>query len=169
MGYEHGANYGGYLATGFNLSLVNDDEAASRAEYRYQHVQEHASRTPAYGDPYSCPHPNARSTSLRTSLQVLGCIKDVMARMERHLAASTPAQATSSATRLTPSNPGVFHSFIFTLNCWNLPLFSEILFLAFFLAKFHCLLSFGFDPSRDRVAREIRFCLHPDPVVLNRI
>ena len=35
-GYEHGANYGGYLATGFNLLQVNDDEAASRAEYRYQ-------------------------------------------------------------------------------------------------------------------------------------
>jgi hypothetical protein len=66
-GYEHGANYGGYLATGFNSSQVNDDEAASRAEYRYQQVQEHASRTPAYGDPYGCPRPNARSTSLRTS------------------------------------------------------------------------------------------------------
>jgi hypothetical protein len=177
--YVHGANYGGYLATGFNSSLVYDDEAASRAEYRYQHVQEHASRTPAYGDPYSCPRPNARSTSLWTSfdgregesqsLQVLGRIEDVMARMERHLAASTPAQVTSSATNSMPFNPGEFHSFIFTLNCWNLPMFFEILCLAFFLAKFQCLLSFGFDPSRDQAAREIGFCLHPDPVVLNRI
>ena len=67
-GYEHGVDYGGYLATGFNSSQVNDDEAASRAEYRYQtQVQEHASRTQAYGDPYSCPRPNARSTSLRAS------------------------------------------------------------------------------------------------------
>jgi hypothetical protein len=32
-GYEHGASYGGYLATGFNTSLVDDGEAASRAEY----------------------------------------------------------------------------------------------------------------------------------------
>jgi hypothetical protein len=35
-GYEHGANYSGYLATKFISSLVNDDKAASRAEYRYQ-------------------------------------------------------------------------------------------------------------------------------------
>jgi hypothetical protein len=34
-GYEHGADYGGYLATGFNSSQVDDGEAASRAEYRY--------------------------------------------------------------------------------------------------------------------------------------
>jgi hypothetical protein len=68
-GYEHGASYGGYLATGFNSLMVDDDEAASREEYRYQqqHVQRQASRTPAYGDPYGCPCPSARSTSLRTS------------------------------------------------------------------------------------------------------
>jgi hypothetical protein len=100
-GYEHGANYGSYLATGFNMSLVDDGEAASRAEYRYQqhHVQRQASRTPAYGDPYGCPRPNARSL-LRTSfdgregesqsLQVLGRIKDVMSRMERHFGAVLP-------------------------------------------------------------------------------
>jgi hypothetical protein len=58
-GYEHGVNYGGYLATGFNLLLVDDGEAASREEYRYQQVQGHYSRTPAYGDPYGCPRPNA--------------------------------------------------------------------------------------------------------------
>jgi hypothetical protein len=55
-GYEHGADYGGYAATRFNLSTVDDDEAASRAEYIY--MQRQASRTPAYGDPYgrSCPN-----------------------------------------------------------------------------------------------------------------
>jgi hypothetical protein len=126
-GYEHAADYGGYMATNFNSSLVNNDEAASRAEYRYQQVQGHASRTPAYGNPYGSPCPSVRSTSLRTSfdsregesqsLQVLWRIEDVMARMERHLAASTPAQATSSAARSAPSSPGEFHSFIFTLNC----------------------------------------------------
>jgi hypothetical protein len=123
-GYEHGANYGGYLATGFNTSLVDDGEAASRAEHRYQnHVQRQASRTPAYGDPYGCPRPNARRTSLRTSfdgregesqsLQVLGRIEDVMSRMERHFAASTPAPATSSATHSAPFYPGEFQSFHF--------------------------------------------------------
>jgi hypothetical protein len=50
-GNEHGANYGGYVATGFNTSQVDDSEAASRAEYIYQqrHVQRQASRTPAMG------------------------------------------------------------------------------------------------------------------------
>jgi hypothetical protein len=38
-GYEHGADYGGYVTTNFNSSLVNDNEAASRAEYRYQRGQ----------------------------------------------------------------------------------------------------------------------------------
>jgi hypothetical protein len=65
-GYEHGANFGGYAATRFNLSMVDDDEAASRAEYLYQ-MRRQASRTPAYGDPYGRPCPNTRSESLRTS------------------------------------------------------------------------------------------------------
>jgi hypothetical protein len=145
-GYEHGANYGGYLATKLNSSRVNDDEAASRAEYRYQQqVQGHASRTPAYGDPYGCPRPNARSNQLRTSfdgregesqsLHALGRIEGIMARME-HLAASTPAPATSSVTHSVPFNSGEFRSFIFTLNCWNLPMFFGILRLAFFWPNF---------------------------------
>jgi hypothetical protein len=126
-GYEHGANYGGYLATGFNSSLVDDGEAASRAEYRYLQVQGHASRTPAYGDPYGCPHSNALRTTLRTSFDgregesqsshTLGRIKGIMARMEQHLAASTPAPATSSATYSAPFYSDEFRSFIFTLNC----------------------------------------------------
>jgi hypothetical protein len=57
--YEHGADYGGYAATRFNSSMVDDDEAASRAEYQYQKIRRQASRTPAYGDPYGCPCPNA--------------------------------------------------------------------------------------------------------------
>jgi hypothetical protein len=32
-GYEHGANYGGYVATGFNSSMIDNDEAASRVKY----------------------------------------------------------------------------------------------------------------------------------------
>jgi hypothetical protein len=57
-GYEHGANYGGRLATRSNLSLVDDDKAASRAEW-YYHNQRQASRTAAYGDPYGRPCPSA--------------------------------------------------------------------------------------------------------------
>jgi hypothetical protein len=64
-GYKHGASYGGRLATEFNSSAVDDDEAASRAEYFY--MQRQTSRTPSYGDPYGHPCPSARSSSLRTS------------------------------------------------------------------------------------------------------
>jgi hypothetical protein len=124
-GYEHGANYGGYLATRFNSSMVDDGEAASRAEYRYQQVQRQASRTPAYGDPYGCPRPNARSDSLRTSFdgreresqssRALDRIEGIMTRMERHFAASTSAPATSSATHSAPFYQGEFQSFYFEL------------------------------------------------------
>jgi hypothetical protein len=65
-GYEHGENYGGRLATRFNLTLVDNDKAASRAEWLY-HNQRQASRMAAYGDPYSRSFPCARSSSLRTS------------------------------------------------------------------------------------------------------
>ena len=126
-GYEHGASYGGRLTTVLNSSLVDDAEAASREEYIYQKVQGQASRTPAYGDPYICPSPNVRSKTLRTSfdiregenqpLHALDRIEGIMARMERHLVASTSAQATSSATQSTPCYSGEFRSFIFTLNC----------------------------------------------------
>jgi hypothetical protein len=127
-GFEHGADYGGFVATNFNSSLVSDTEAASRSEYRYQKVLGQASRTSAYGDPCGRPRSRVRGIStLRSSfdsrqgesqsLQVLGRIEDVMTRMQRHLAASTSAQATSSAAHSTHPSPGEFHSYIFILNC----------------------------------------------------
>jgi hypothetical protein len=121
-GYEHGESYGGRLATYFNSSLVDDDEAASRAEWLY-HSQRQASRTAAYGDPYSRPFPSARSSSLRTSFdgreresqssQALKRIEGIMARMERHMVASTPAPVTSSAPHHAPFSQGKFRSFHF--------------------------------------------------------
>ena len=127
-GIEHGTEYGGQLATRFNSSLVDDDEAASRVEYRYQTVQGQSSRTPAYGESYGDPRPSARSSSLRASFdsregesqsaQALERIEGIMARMEHHLAASTSAQATSSASASTPSSSGEFSFISFSyLNC----------------------------------------------------
>jgi hypothetical protein len=126
-GFELGADYGGYVATNFNSSLVSDSEAASRSEYRYQQVQGQASRTSAYGDPCGRPRSSVQSKTLRTSfdsrqgesqsLQVLGHIEDVMTRMERQFSASTTAIASLSAAHSMPSSPGEFHSFIFILNC----------------------------------------------------
>jgi hypothetical protein len=120
-GLEHGADYGGRLTTCLNSSLVNDDEAASRVEYRYQKVRGHASRASTYGGPYGSPVPSGRRSSLHPSfdsregesqsLQVFGRIEDVLAKMERHLAASASAQATPSASTSTPPSSGEF-SFI---------------------------------------------------------
>jgi hypothetical protein len=136
-GYEHGVNYGGRLATRFNLSLVNDNEAASRAEWLY-HNQRQASRTAAYGDPYSRPYPSARSSSLRTSfdgreresqsLQALNRIEGIMAKMEHHMVASAPASVVSSAPHHASFNPGKFHSFHFHF---------ELLEICLYFAVFH--------------------------------
>jgi hypothetical protein len=137
-GLVHGAEYGGQLATRFNSSLVDDEEAASRVEYRYQQVQGHASRTQAYSDPYGRPtSPNVRRSSLRASfdnregesqsLQVFGHIEDVLARMEQHLAASTSAQASSSASAShLPLWVSFIHSFSY-LNFLFLPVIFGIL------------------------------------------
>ena len=110
------------MATRKNSSLVNDAEAASRVEYRYQQVRGPASRTPAYKDPYyACPpSPSERRSSLRSSFDsregesqssmFFQRMEGVMTRMEQHLAASTSA---SSKPASTPSSTGEFHSFIF--------------------------------------------------------
>jgi hypothetical protein len=68
-GYEHGASYGGYLATGFNSSMVNDDEAASRAEYRYQQVQGHASEDAGLWGPVWLSTPQCLKQSTSDVLQ----------------------------------------------------------------------------------------------------
>jgi hypothetical protein len=108
-GYEHGADYGGQLTTRKNSTLVNDAEAASRVEYRYQQVRGHASRTPAYTDPFPRPHsPSARASSVRVPLdsregesqstQVIQRMDGFMARLEQLFAASTSAPSKPAST-----------------------------------------------------------------------
>jgi hypothetical protein len=104
--YEHGERYGGRLPTRFNSSAVDDEEAATRAEWLYQ-SQRQASRMVTYGGPYNHPLPSARGSGLRASYDgreresqsfpALDCIEGIMERMERHLAASTPAPVASPA------------------------------------------------------------------------
>jgi hypothetical protein len=123
-GLVHGAEYGGFLPTKFNSSLVTDEEAAARSEYRYQKVLRQSSRTSAYGDTCGRPSPRARGSTPRSSLdcrqgesqslQVLQRIEGVMTRMEQQFAASTSAFA-SLAAHVTPSVPGEFISFHFCL------------------------------------------------------
>jgi hypothetical protein len=118
-GFEHGERYSGRLTTCFNSSMVDDDEAAYRAEWLYQ-SQGQASRSASYGDPYSHPFP---SNSLRTSFdcleresrssQALNRIEGIMARMERHMVASTPASVVSTVSHHAPFSQGKFRSFHF--------------------------------------------------------
>jgi hypothetical protein len=83
-------------------------------------------KTPGSWDVYyGRPCPNTRSESLRTSFDgreresqpshALERIEGIMARMEHHFAASTPAPATSSAPHSAPFYPGEFQSFHFEL------------------------------------------------------
>jgi hypothetical protein len=37
-GFEYGARYGGYQATRFNSTLVKDEEAVARANFRYHYI-----------------------------------------------------------------------------------------------------------------------------------
>jgi hypothetical protein len=129
-GFVHGAEYGGFLPTQFNSSLVNDEEAAARLEYRYQKVLRQTSRTSAYGDTCGRPSSGARGSTPRSSFdyrqgesqssQVLQRIEGVMMRMEQQFAASTSAFASMAAAQVMPSVPGEFLSFIFILNCRNI-------------------------------------------------
>jgi hypothetical protein len=86
-GYEHGECYGSRLTTRYNSSLVDDDEAASRAEWLYQ-SQEQTSRTASYEDPYSHPFHSTRGSGF-------GCL--LTAERER----ASPSRSFSIESRVS--------------------------------------------------------------------
>jgi hypothetical protein len=53
-GYDYGARYGGYQATRYNSTLVNDEEADARAEWNY-HWRQPPAQTAGYVGAYSAP------------------------------------------------------------------------------------------------------------------
>jgi hypothetical protein len=67
-GYDYGDRYGGYQATRYNSTQVDDDEACARADYRY-HWYHQPAPAPEYVGVYSTPYSdlNARGRGLRTS------------------------------------------------------------------------------------------------------
>jgi hypothetical protein len=118
-GYEYGARYGGHQTTRFNSSLVIDDKADARAEWRYQ--CHHQSAQPAvYAGPYTTSYPSARSNHFCASFDdsqresqaspSLDHIEAIMQRMERHQAAATSALTASSAQLNALLSQGKFHS-----------------------------------------------------------
>jgi hypothetical protein len=92
-GYDYGARYGGRQSTRFNSSLVNDDEADARAEWRYQSHRQSA-QTPMFKEPYTNPYPSAQGSGLRApfdesqresqAFPALDRIERIMECMERH-------------------------------------------------------------------------------------
>jgi hypothetical protein len=132
----HGASYGGYVPTRRNSSLVDDDEAAARLEWEYQFRQRQSSRTHSRRDTGGRPRSRDRGYVPLSSLDPLQQgesrssrdnthMMDVMARMERQLAASTAAIATISAAHASTSGPGEYISLLlfellkFRLYCSN--------------------------------------------------
>jgi hypothetical protein len=115
-GYNYGDRYGGYQATRFNSSQVNDQEADARADYRY-HRYHHPAQAPGYSAPFI--DPNARGRGLYAShdepqresqaSQVLDRIKRIMERMERQQAVASSA---SSAQLQAFIGQGEFFSLI---------------------------------------------------------
>ena len=128
MDLVHGASYGGYTPTRKNSSLVDDEEAAARLEWLFQHRQRQASnRTHSHRDTSGRPRSGDRGYVPRSSLDPLrqgesqssrerSHMMGVMARMEKQLAASTAAIATISAAQASTSGPGEYISLLH-LNC----------------------------------------------------
>jgi hypothetical protein len=105
-GYDYGAHYGGYQSTRFNSSLVDDDEADARAEWRYNRHR-YSAQTAGYAGPYSAPFPSTQSRGFGASFDdfqresqvspALDCIEWVMECMEHQQAAATSASTASTA------------------------------------------------------------------------
>jgi hypothetical protein len=107
-GYDYGVRYGGFQATRFNSSQVNNEEADARADLRY-HRHRQTARSPVYVGTYLAPFmdSSARSRGFRASHNdsqresqaslALNRIERNMEHMERHQAAATSASSASLA------------------------------------------------------------------------
>jgi hypothetical protein len=107
-GYDYGVRYGGFQTTRFNSTLVNNEEADTRAEYRY-HRHRQSAQTGGYLGVYSAPYsdPSAQNRgfcapfndSKRESQAspALDRIEHIMERIERQQAAASSASSASSA------------------------------------------------------------------------
>jgi hypothetical protein len=106
--YNYGVRYGGYQTTRFNSTLVNDEEADARANFRY-HRHRQSAQTAGYVGAYSAPFsdPSARSRGFRASFDdskresqaspALDRIERIMECIERQQAAASSALSASSA------------------------------------------------------------------------
>jgi hypothetical protein len=121
-GYNYGVRYGGYQATRFNSTLVNDDEVDARANFRY-HRHRQTAQTAGYVGAYSAPYsdPSARSRGFCASFddskresQATPALDRIERIMEGQQVASTSASSASSAQLYALIGQGEFH-FSFSL------------------------------------------------------
>jgi hypothetical protein len=113
-GYDYRVRYGGHQSTRFNSSLVNDNEADARAEWRYQRYRQSA-QPAMYAALYTTAYPSAQSSRFCASFDdsqresqaspSLDRIEAIMECMEHHQAAATSA----SAQLNTLLSQGKFH------------------------------------------------------------
>jgi hypothetical protein len=70
-GYDYGDRYGGYQATRYNSSQVDDREHDARADFCYQQANRRPMPAPGYVDAYSAPYsdPNAYGQCLHASFE----------------------------------------------------------------------------------------------------
>jgi hypothetical protein len=100
-GYDYGDCYGGYQATRFNSTQLDDCECDARVEYRYHQATRHPTSAPGYVDAYSAPFndPNAYGQGHRTSNaatqresqapQALNCMERILESIECATSASS--------------------------------------------------------------------------------
>jgi hypothetical protein len=96
-GYDYGDRYGGYQATCYNSTQVDNNKADASADYRYHRYHQPAP-APEYVGVYSAPFtdPNARGRGLHASHdepQRESQALDRMERMERQQAAASSASS----------------------------------------------------------------------------
>jgi hypothetical protein len=124
-GYDFGARYGGYQATRFNSTLVNDEEADARAEWNF-HRHHPPAQTAGYVGAYLAPFPgpSARSQGFPASYDnleresqaspALDRIERIMGCMERQQAAAASSSTVSTAQLHALIGQGKF--LLFSLN-----------------------------------------------------
>jgi hypothetical protein len=123
-GPVYGAAWGGaaLAPTHKHSSWVADDEAAARLEWEARSSQRQSSRTHSHRDKGGRSRSGERGYVPRASLddrqgesrssRADKHMEDVLARMERQLAASTAAIATMTAAHAASSGPGEYFSLL---------------------------------------------------------
>jgi hypothetical protein len=92
-GYNYGVHYGGFQATRFNSSHVNDEEADARADFRYHRHHQTAHEAEAFVHPTTIPRERARHLRRSIAWSALWSAWSVIRRLplllRRHLRRSS--------------------------------------------------------------------------------